>query len=170
LHFEGCGNSELAFEISDHGYKRVINVDYAENVIEYMKSVTQEKERTLNKDYSGISWLTGDCLNDLGHYLPKDQYAIIIDKSLTDAIACGDDDQQSRVKKLSNEMLSVAKIGAYWFSISFSGEREFYCNNQKDTYWNTEKKIPIEVHQPNDKPGAPAIYYYLYISRKMEKQ
>ncbi|KAK4520938.1 uncharacterized protein ATC70_006821 [Mucor velutinosus] len=162
----GCGNSELAFDLADSGYKTVVNVDYAENVIEYMKSVTHEKQQQ-NSNYSNISWISGDCLNNLKSYLPKSQYSIIIDKSLVDTIACGDDDQQSRVKQLSTEMLSVAKPDAYWLSISFSGEREFYIDNEEQFYWKTEQRIPIQVAQPNDKPGAPAIYYYLYINHKM---
>ncbi|OAD02308.1 hypothetical protein MUCCIDRAFT_122964, partial [Mucor lusitanicus CBS 277.49] len=115
----GCGNSELAFDLADSGYKTVVNVDYAENVIEYMKSVTHEKQQQ-NSNYSNISWISGDCLSNLKSYLPKSQYSIIIDKSLVDTIACGDDDHQSRVKQLSREMLSVAKPDAYWLSISFS--------------------------------------------------
>ncbi|KAI9481231.1 MAG: hypothetical protein EXX96DRAFT_649743 [Benjaminiella poitrasii] len=162
----GCGNSELAFELSDCGYKNIINVDYVETVIKYMKYVTKEKSALLGKDYSGISWIAGDCLNNLKSYLPN-TYSILMDKSLMDTIACGDDENQSRVKKLSEELLSVAKPDAYWLSISFSGEREFYGNEREKSYWKTEKRIPIEVPQPNDKPGAPAIYYYLYVNRKI---
>lgn len=131
-----------------------------------MKAVSHEKQQQ-NQNYSNISWISGDCLNNLKSYLPKDQYSIIMDKSLVDTIACGDDDNQSRVKQLSNEMLSVAKPNAFWLSISFSGERKFYTDNQEQSYWKTEQRIPVQVHQPNDKPGAPAIFYYLYINRKM---
>ncbi|CEP19048.1 hypothetical protein [Parasitella parasitica] len=161
----GCGSSELAFDIADSGYKNIVNVDYAENVIEYMKSVTYEKQQQ-NGNYSNLSWISGNCLHNLKSYLPKEKYSIIIDKGLVDTIACGDDDDQSQVKRLSNEMLSVAKSGAYWISISFSGERKFYADNQEHFYWKTEQRIPIEVPQPNDKPGAPAVYYYLYINHK----
>lgn len=166
----GCGNSELAFQIADHGYKTIVNVDYAENVIEHMKTVTQEKQTKENKDYSDMSWYAADCMNDLATQLPPQKnYGIIIDKSLVDTIACGDDDQQTRVKSLAKELLSVAKPNAVWCSISFSSEREFYVDDyQGNSYWRTEEKIPIEVHQPNDKPGAPAIYYYIYINRKVQ--
>ncbi|KAI8643121.1 hypothetical protein BD408DRAFT_415297 [Parasitella parasitica] len=130
-----------------------------------MKSVTVEKQRQ-NQNYSDISWISGNCLYNLKSYLPKHQYSIIIDKGLVDTIACGDDENQSQLKRLSNEMLSVAEPNAYWLSISFSGEREFYTDDQKQFLWKTEKRIPIHVPQPNDKPGAPAIYYYFYINRK----
>lgn len=151
-------------------------MDYAENVIKYVKTVvTQEKQQTNNRDYSGISWHVGDCLNNLASFLPHKQYGIIIDKGLADTIACGDDDHQTQVKKLARELLSVAKPNAFWFSISFSGEREFYVqdnNNQEGGggayYWRIEEKIPVEIHQPNDRPGAPAIYYHVYINRKAQ--
>lgn len=140
-----------------------MNVDYAENVIEQMKSVTQNKQ---SDKYSEVSWYVGDCLNNLASYLPYKEYGILIDKSLIDAIACGDDDEQSKVKAAAQEFLSVAKPNALWFSITFSGEREFYCDNQEKSYWRTLEKVPVQVHQANDKPGAPPIYYYIYINRK----
>ncbi|KAI8367748.1 hypothetical protein BD560DRAFT_447596, partial [Blakeslea trispora] len=158
----GCGNSELAFQIADDGHaNQILNVDYAANVIQYMKQVTQERA------YPNISWVTGDCLERLESYLPQPEYDLLIDKSLSDTIACGDDNQQTRVKRLSKELLSVAKPNAYWFSISFSGERDFYVDDAEDAYWKTITKVPVEVHQPNDKPGAPAIYYFVYINQKM---
>ncbi|KAI8074269.1 uncharacterized protein B0P05DRAFT_156122 [Gilbertella persicaria] len=161
----GCGNSELAFQIVDSGYTNtIVNVDYAENVIEHMKTVTQQRE---NPAYAGISWISGDCLNHLQSCLPQPEYAVLIDKSLVDTIACGDDDHQTRVKTLAKEMLSVAKPGAVWFSISFSGEREFLIDDASNAYWKTERKLPVEVNQPNDKPGAPAIYYYVYMNKKI---
>lgn len=140
-------------------------MDYAENVIDYMKQVTQKKQDDSGRDYSGVQWLTGDCLNNLVSYLPKQQYSVVIDKSLADTIACGDDDQQSRVKALSKEILSVTKPGGYWLSISFSNQRD-YQPDDSPYYWKTEKVVPIEADQSNDKPGAPAIYYYMYINRK----
>ncbi|KAI8345290.1 hypothetical protein EDC96DRAFT_610908 [Choanephora cucurbitarum] len=162
----GCGNSELAFQMADSGHSNpIVNVDYAGNVIEYMKQVTQERH---NSAYANISWITADCLNQLKSYLPQTEYEILIDKSLSDTIACGDDDKQTRVKTLSKELLSVAKPGAFWFSISFSGEREFYVEEPNAAaYWKTVEKLPVEVQQPNDKPGAPAIYYFVYINQKI---
>lgn len=161
----GCGNSELPFEIAESGYKKVANVDFAENVIEHMRKVTQDKN---NENYAEITWHVGDCLNNLASYLPSGQkYAVLIDKSTIDCIACGDDDQQSIVKTAAREFLSVAKPNAFWFSISFSGEREFYCNNSEDSYWHTIEKIPVQIHQKNDRPGAPPIFYYIYVNRKV---
>lgn len=137
-------------------------------MIDYMKQVT--KQRLLlegrEKDYSELEWITGDCLNNLASYLPQPQYSVVIDKSLVDTIACGDDDQQTRVKKLSQEILSVTKPDGCWLSISFSNQRDYQPDDNSPYYWKTEKVIPIEADQSNDKPGAPTIYYYLHINRK----
>ncbi|KAG0743375.1 hypothetical protein G6F57_009721 [Rhizopus arrhizus] len=161
----GCGNSELPFDMSDAGYKRIVNIDYAETVIRRMKAVTQEKQ----KDYSGLSWYTGDCLNNLISFLPHENYTTVIDKSLVDTIACSDDNLQSNTKKFADQVLQVTTVNAVWISISFSNERIYNTSPSSTFYWKTEKKIPIEVHQENDKPGAPAIYYYIYINKKVQK-
>ncbi|KAI8969061.1 hypothetical protein BDF20DRAFT_990898 [Mycotypha africana] len=168
----GCGNSTLAFDIFESGYRNITNVDYAENVISYMKSVTQKREIEAKINYSSISWYKGDCLYHLQSYLPKKVYPVVIDKSLIDTIACGDDDNQSRVKRLAAEILSVTETDGHWFSVSFSSEREYHCQMNADTnnvyHWKTKRKIPIQVTQLNDKPGAPPIYYYLYINQKIK--
>ncbi|CAO3703628.1 unnamed protein product [Rhizopus stolonifer] len=161
----GCGNSELPFDMSDSGYKSIVNVDYAETVIERMKVVTQEKQ----KDYSGLFWYAGDCLNNLASYIPHRNYMSVIDKSLMDTIACSDDDALSNTTRFADEVLRVTSTKAIWMSISFSSEREYNTSEYLPFYWKTEKKLPIEVPQENDKPGAPAIYYYIYINRKVQK-
>lgn len=40
----GCGNSAISEDMYDAGYKRIVNVDFCENVIEFMKE--RNKART----------------------------------------------------------------------------------------------------------------------------
>jgi hypothetical protein len=155
--------------MSDSGHKHIINVDYAQNVIEQMKEVTLEKEKYAHKDYSGLSWYVGDCLNNLPYYLPTtDKYSIVLDKSLSDCIACGDDEDQSLQKQLAMETLAVTDQDAIWLSVSFSNERKQDWSDANGCYWKLEKRVPVLVKQKNDKPNAPDIYYYLSIYRKAQ--
>ncbi|KAI8995037.1 hypothetical protein BDB01DRAFT_831971 [Pilobolus umbonatus] len=163
----GCGNSTLAFDMWNSDYKYIVNVDYADNVIETMKQVTLQKQNEFHNDYSGILWYVGDCLHSLSSYLPMDQYPVIIDKSLTDAIACGDDDQQTTIRRLSNEVLSVTQLGGVWISITFSSERHYVWNDHADYKWELTESVPVPVNQNENNPYAPTIYYHIHILKKV---
>lgn len=168
---KGCGNSRLAFDLADHGHPRVINVDYASNVIERMKQETSILQKT-NGRYSQIEWHTADCLNgDLQRLKPESGYAITIEKSLCDTIACGDDDDQTQQKLLAQQVLLVTRPFGVWISVSFSSERQHvWLSATADAHewrWERERAEPIKVPQANDHPRAPDIYYWLYILRKV---
>ncbi|KAI9015872.1 S-adenosyl-L-methionine-dependent methyltransferase [Phycomyces nitens] len=162
----GCGNSKLAFHLADDGYPKVINVDYAENVIQQMKADTASK-------YDGVEWYTGDCLNDLLFLLNKQDiqegFSVVVDKSLCDTIACGDDDDQTSQQKLAHQVGSVVRFGGVWLCVSFSSQREHVWDQPSGTgwKWKREHAIPVAVNHPNSLPGAPEIFHYLYINRKV---
>ncbi|ORZ26161.1 hypothetical protein BCR42DRAFT_341719 [Absidia repens] len=172
----GCGNSLLALQMADCGYKNIVNVDYSANVIEKMKELTNKAKQssiealggsTTVTPYSDLVWITADCIHDLSSVRPYGSapggcYPLVIEKSLTDCIACGDDDKLTRQRQLAQQVASVQPPGGYFISISFSKERQSFY-----PYHLTEK-IPVLVPQVNDKPGAPEIYYYLYILQKKE--
>ncbi|KAI9309517.1 hypothetical protein BJ944DRAFT_258378 [Cunninghamella echinulata] len=157
----GCGNSLLAFDMADSGYQHIVNIDYAEGVINKMETLTNEKK---SPQYQQLKWIAADCLNDL-ESLPKiypiEKYNIAIEKSLLDTIATGDDSCYSKQRQLAKQIGSVINSSGYWCSISFSDHRQAFDS------WCLEKKIPLLVPQPNDKPNAPDIYYYLYIFKKL---
>ncbi|KAI8388057.1 uncharacterized protein BYT42DRAFT_611135 [Radiomyces spectabilis] len=161
----GCGNSMLAFDLADCGFRSVVNIDYAANVVAQMQELVRQRQ---NPVYDHLTWQEADCLDDLGFLLKQQPqgFAVVIDKSLSDTIACGDDDNQTCQQRLSQQIASVTRVGGVWLSISFSGERKHDCLIQGIQLWTHEKVIPIRVPQPNDKAGAPDIYYYLYVNRR----
>ncbi|KAG0165147.1 hypothetical protein DFQ28_009498, partial [Apophysomyces sp. BC1034] len=163
-----CGNSNLAFDLADHGFPRVINVDYVDTVIAHMKEKTESKQ---NSAYDQIEWYAGDCLEDISFLLdcsPKNNgFSVVFDKSLCDTIACGDDDEQTGQRQLAQRVLEVTRPEGLWITVSFSSEREYLWPNDGHWTWQHQAAVPINVRQVNDTPGAPDIYYYLYIRRKV---
>ncbi|ORZ09280.1 hypothetical protein BCR42DRAFT_424108 [Absidia repens] len=129
----GCGNSPLAFHMAEAGYRRIVNVDYSAPVIEKMAA------EAVKAPYDQLEWVTADCVQDLS-------------ATLTDCIACGDDDQLSRQHQLASQIASVQPVGRH--------------HPEPASPYRLINKIPVWVPQPNDKPGAPDIYYYLYILQK----
>lgn len=145
--------------MTDSGYRKIVNVDYSTCVIEKMKQRT-----TATQQYDDLVWLTADCLQDLSPVRPfagaDGCYRVAIEKSLTDCIACGDDDALSHQRAMAIQIASVQPTDGLWISISFSNHREPLPP------YRLIDKIPVLVPQENDKPGAPDIYYYLYILQK----
>lgn len=144
----------------------MINVDYAPNVIERMKQLTD-----INR-YPKIEWHAANCLDGLARFDPTNQgFSVVIDKSLCDCIACGDLDDLAMQRQLSDHVLSVTRPNGVWLSISFSSERDHPPPSNptcKGWTWQQEQAIPIEQQQQGGNPGTrPPIYYYLYILRKV---
>ncbi|KAI9313790.1 S-adenosyl-L-methionine-dependent methyltransferase [Dichotomocladium elegans] len=159
----GCGNSTLAFDLADRGYSRVINVDYAANVI------SQMEEQTDRLRYPHIEWHAADCLAGLCAFDKETKgFTTVIDKSLVDAIACGDTVDLAAQRQLADHVLSVTRPGGVWLSISFSSEREYVSDAARDGWtWHCEKTIPIEQKQSSSPLNAPAIYHWIYVLRKV---
>lgn len=164
----GCGNSHLGIDLVEQGYARVVNVDYADNVIASMKEKTRERVGALQ---DRLEWYAADCLTDdlsrLGNPSSPRDYSVAIDKSLADTIACGDTEDQQNMKRLSQRVLHATRPDGVWISISFSSSRQYAFDTPGEWTWHTEHALPVKVVQPNDTPNAPDIYYYLYIQRKV---
>lgn len=142
----------MAFDMAAAGYQRIINVDYSREVIERQKKRHQPL---------GLEWVTADCVEDLARPLAHQSYGVVIEKTLTDCIACGDDAQLSRQHQMARQIAAVQPTGGVWLCISFSAHRRPWPP------YTLKDKIPLLVPQPNDtKAYAPDIYYYLYVLQK----
>ncbi|CAO3647545.1 unnamed protein product [Cunninghamella echinulata] len=49
----GCGNSLLAFDMANSGYQHIININYAESVINKMETLTNEKKSPQYQQLNG---------------------------------------------------------------------------------------------------------------------
>lgn len=124
----------------------------------------------MRERYPDLTWTTADCLHDnLMEKFSMRQFSVVIDKSLCDTIACGDDDQETQLRLLARQVLSVTQPNGVWISVSFSKERKHVWpdNNDGEWQWALERTEPIKACQSNDNKNAPEVYNYIYVMRKV---
>ena len=62
----GCGNSRLSEDMYDNGFKRIMNVDYVNNVIEQMNKRSEKIRPGL--EYETMDVTDSSCSNKLSSY------------------------------------------------------------------------------------------------------
>ncbi|KAF9157969.1 hypothetical protein DFQ26_008109 [Actinomortierella ambigua] len=119
-----------------------------------------------------------DCL-DLTSLAPN-TFDLILDKSTSDAIACGDDDESTKLRTLCRQVARVTKPGGVWCVVSYSQYRQYDFDDggrgEGGKLWTTERIEPIKVEAPSRRVGdkdktqavvhQPDIYQYLYVNRR----
>ena len=85
----GCGNSSLALELYNNGFKNIVNVDYSPVVISNM----QRKYKALE----GVEWIVMDA-RDMMEF-PAASFDVVLEKGTLDALLVAENDPW----KLSSE-------------------------------------------------------------------
>ena len=163
----GIGNSEFSEKMYDEGYKKNYNIDFARNVIHYMK---QRNKRIR----SSMIFETMDIL-DIEY--EDEQFHAIFDKATLDCVFCGIDVER-KINKFMNEIYRVLKPKGYFIMISNSEpeKRIKYLQNDK-------LKFNIMVHKiENEEEDIARINkldidlnflkkdHYVYVCKKMEEE
>ena len=105
----GIGNSEFSEKMYDEGYKKSYNIDFARNVIHYMK----QKNKRLR------SSMIFETMNALDIEYEDEQFDIIFDKATFDCILC-DIQANKKAKIYMDEIYRLLKPKGYFFMISNS--------------------------------------------------
>ena len=127
----GIGNSEFSEKMYDEGYKKCYNIDFARNVIHYMK---QRNKRIRSS-------MIFETMNILDIEYEDDQFDIIFDKATFDCVLC-DIGGESKAKIFMNEIYRLLKYKGYYFMISNSEPEKRIKYLQ-----NSEMKFNIMVHK-----------------------
>ena len=149
----------------DEGYKKSYNIDYARNVIHYMK------QRNMRLRASMIF----ETMNVLDLDYEDSQFDIVFDKAVFDCVLCGID-ADSKGKIFMKEVYRIIKPNGYFFLVSNSGPE-----NRLKFLQISNIKYDIFVHKIiNDKNQA-EIYkdqgkntnfmktiHYIYVCKKVE--
>ena len=162
----GIGNSEFSEKMYDEGYKKCYNIDFARNVIHYMK---QRNKRIRSS-------MIFETMNILDIEYEDDQFDIIFDKATFDCVLC-DIGGESKAKIFMNEIYRLLKYKGYYFMISNSEPEKRIKYLQ-----NSEMKFNIMVHKiENDEEDVKQYdmldynmnylkkVHYIYICQKMDE-
>ena len=162
----GIGNSEFSEKMYDEGYKKCYNIDFARNVIHYMK---QRNKRIRSS-------MIFETMNILDIEYEDDQFDIIFDKATFDCVLC-DIGGESKAKIFMNEIYRLLKYKGYYFMISNSEPEKRIKYLQ-----NSELKFNIMVHKIENDEDDVKHYdmldynmnylkkvHYIYICQKMEE-
>ena len=110
----GCGTSQLPIQLFQSGYTHIIHTDISPNLIE--KQAQQ---------YPCLQWQVVNAL-ELDDVFPRQSMDVVFEKSVTDAILCDDDEDQSKFNRLQHQIFKVLKPGGVWWMMSYSKERHFH--------------------------------------------
>ena len=160
----GIGNSEFSEKMYDDVYKKSFNIDYARNVIHYMK----ERNKKLR---ASMTFETMDVLDML--YV-DDQFDVVFDKAVFDCILCGID-AEKKANIFMSEVFRVIKPNGYYFLISNTEPEKrmkyLQTNNIKfDVYVKSIVNDQADVQSFKDNDGDTNLIKkdnYIYICQKI---
>ena len=162
----GIGNSEFSEKMYDEGYKKSYNIDYARNVIHYMK----QRNKRLR------SSMIFETMNVLDLDYEDNQFDIVFDKAVFDCVLCAVD-ADNKANIFMKEIYRIIKPNGYYFLVSNSGpeNRLKYIQNKNIKYdifvhsiLNDKKQA--EIYKNNDiETNFMKKINYIYICKKINE-
>jgi SAM-dependent methyltransferase len=146
----GCGNSKFSEELYDNGYINNFNIDYCENVIEFMKL----RNVNIRKN------IVFEVMNAEKTSYINDYFDCVFDKGTFDSIlSCKN--SLTHIAKLTYEISRILKIGGIYFLIS-TGRPE----NRLDFLNNPHLSFNIKYICISKIENGREIIHYIYICTK----
>ena len=162
----GIGNSEFSEKMYDEGYKKSYNIDFARNVIHYMK----QRNKRLRSN------MIFETMNVLNLKYEDNQFDIVFDKAVFDCVLCGID-ADSKANKFMKEIYRVLKTNGYYFLVSNTGpeNRLNYIQNKNIkydifVYSILSDKKQADIYKDNDtEMNFIKKIYYIYVCKKIDE-
>ncbi|KAI8601491.1 hypothetical protein EDD21DRAFT_374338 [Dissophora ornata] len=206
----GCGNSDLPLDLYHSGYRHVTSVDFVGPVVDRMRercewaigwkqessslpimsplvvsspvaAVPIEPIASPIVSECPLQFLEMDCLDMSA--LPEQSFQLCLDKSTSDAISCGDDDNCTKLRTLCEQVARVVhQPGGLWCVISYSRFRQYeWTEGRGQGLWRTECIEEIKVEQVEQQQQqcakstagsrhtvhVPEVFQYLYVNRRL---
>ncbi|KAB5588294.1 Methyltransferase domain-containing protein [Ceratobasidium theobromae] len=188
----GCGNSELSLDlrrfVSDVPEVQVLNIDYAAAALKRMQDTEIAKFGDSRMRWEVVNLLDWDATrkavlaDGIIRRELEPEMLVVVDKSCSDAIACGEDvetplntTKMHPMQALTLHLGATAAPGSIWIALSHSPERfDFLPLSNDDTgkhLWEIirTEKIPAQTGldlQSRINVHAPEIYHTLFTLRR----
>ncbi|VDN20541.1 unnamed protein product [Gongylonema pulchrum] len=151
----GCGNSELAAQLYDNGYRAVSSIDIDQGVID--KQIARNK--TLRPE------LQFSCCSALDLRSPEDSYNVVLDKGTLDALLPSEKEGAAEeVQKMFAEVCRVLTFGGRYIVVSLAQEhvlRVFL------SYFLKNVNFMIRIEKISDVSWSFAVPAFLLIATKL---
>ncbi|KAL0234319.1 hypothetical protein PCE1_001355 [Barthelona sp. PCE] len=152
----GCGNSRMATQLYDDGYKNVTNIDISETVVHQM----QQK-------YADQPELTFQVMDTRRMTFDDESFDVVVDKATLDALLCGRESFDNAYL-MNKEVQRVLKPGGVFICISYgTPDSRLDHFSRHGLNWTTETKT-IPKALATDDPSNPSSYFYVYVMRKRQ--
>eukprot|EP00792_Barthelona_sp_PAP020_P005964 TRINITY_DN2863_c1_g1_i3.p1 TRINITY_DN2863_c1_g1~~TRINITY_DN2863_c1_g1_i3.p1 ORF type:complete len:215 (+),score=58.76 TRINITY_DN2863_c1_g1_i3:45-689(+) len=153
----GCGNSRLAAQMYEDGYKNITNIDISEVCVNSMKQ--------RYADLAGMKW---QVMNACKLDFESESFDVIIDKGTLDAVLCGRDSFDLAFRMHQN-VFKCLKPGGTYINITYGlpETRQDHFQRQGLDWTVTTKTIPKALS--SDDASKPSSYFYVYIMKKNDQ-
>lgn len=145
----GSGTSDLQNHFRARGLANVTNVDYEPLAADRGRDLEHERFGDVRMHYAV------DDATQLAQ-LGDDHFDLAVEKSTSDAIACGGDDA---LRRMADSIRSRLAPGGVWIALSFSQSRF----DLPDLPFNVD--VIARVPTPKVRPTDPDIYHWCYLLR-----
>jgi RAT1-interacting protein len=149
----GCGNSEMAADMLQSGFSRIVNIDLSAIVISQMREKYQNEVK--------LEWYEMDVTK---MSFPNNSFDLIIDKGTIDAILCRMDGEELVEKAVSEIFRVLANSGRFVF-ISFGSPSQRLPVIKKIRRNWTCKPVVVIPPEPGD-PKETQTYIYVFEKAK----
>eukprot|EP00996_Jenningsia_fusiforme_P002793 NODE_3610_length_946_cov_42.738016_g3316_i0.p1 GENE.NODE_3610_length_946_cov_42.738016_g3316_i0~~NODE_3610_length_946_cov_42.738016_g3316_i0.p1 ORF type:complete len:205 (+),score=28.68 NODE_3610_length_946_cov_42.738016_g3316_i0:107-721(+) len=150
----GCGNSRLSIQLYQKGFTSAIHTDFAPSCIERMRETFRSEFPTSLAD-PGFLFQVVDVTDMAG--FQDGSFACVFEKSLLDALSCGDDGLKERYER---EVYRVLRPGGRLVIISYSASREQCFPPSR---WRvTHRELLLRDGQMQS-ASSPEVFHHAYV-------
>jgi SAM-dependent methyltransferase len=149
----GCGTSGLQNSLRARGFLRVANIDYEPLAANRARDLERRTFGDVRMAYAVVDATDREALQAL----PESDggFDLVLDKSTSDAVACGGD---APLLDMSRGIRACLSPGGCWIALSFSSQR---FDGLPDLPFDVE--VLAKVLTPKIRPTDPDVFHWCYL-------
>ncbi|CAD6191343.1 unnamed protein product [Caenorhabditis auriculariae] len=151
----GCGNSQLAAQLYENGYRNVRSIDVEDSVV--------KDQRVRNKERPGLTFDVGDATN---MDAADESYSVVLDKGTMDALLPPDADEQTtlNVTRMLDEVCRVLQSGGRYLLVTLAQPHivDLWVN-----YLYQKNQYILRVHKVENKASGFQMPVFVLVATKL---